>query len=85
VKFQFPARLEAGSASGDGIEITPKMIEAGVSAFLDYDPRFELREDAVEAIFRAMIAISPQGSIKFGSPQEGEAPLFKNISSNCPR
>ena len=35
-------------------EITPEMIEAGVSAFYDYDSRFEEARDAVAAIYLAM-------------------------------
>jgi len=38
------------------IEITPAMIEAGVSQLADYDDRFEGRKDVVASIFRAMIS-----------------------------
>jgi hypothetical protein len=36
------------------IEITPEMIEAGLSAFYDYDSRFEEPRDAIPAIYIAM-------------------------------
>jgi hypothetical protein len=38
------------------IEITPAMIEAGRSAFCDFDSRFEDVEDAVREIYWAMAA-----------------------------
>jgi hypothetical protein len=41
--------------SSDEIEITAAMIAAGVSAFLDFDSRFEGEADAVADIFRAMM------------------------------
>jgi hypothetical protein len=37
------------------IEITPDMIAAGVTAFLDFDGRFESEADAVADIYRAMV------------------------------
>jgi hypothetical protein len=40
----------------DEIKITPSMIEAGVSAFLEYDSRFEREGDAVVSVFQAMVA-----------------------------
>ena len=37
------------------IEITPEMVEAGVSALLDYDSRFEGEDTAVVRVFEAML------------------------------
>jgi hypothetical protein len=45
--------------STDEIEITPEMIEAGVSELCAYDHRFESMEGCVERIFTAMIALYP--------------------------
>jgi hypothetical protein len=45
------------------IEVTPAMIEAGVSAFFDFDPRFEDEEKAVERIFLAMLKAGPAASV----------------------
>jgi len=36
------------------IQITPKMLEAGVSAFVSYDSRVESAEEAVIWIYEAM-------------------------------
>ncbi len=41
--------------SGAEIEITPKMIEAGVLAMSSFDSRFEPEEVAVVRIFRAVL------------------------------
>jgi hypothetical protein len=38
----------------DEIEITKAMLEGGLSEFRAYDRRFDLDEDAVKAIYRAM-------------------------------
>ena len=37
------------------VEITPEMARAGVSAYLAHDPRFSSDEEAVVAVFRAML------------------------------
>lgn len=59
-----PARTVAVSdlseAVAPEIEVTPAMIEAGVSAFLRYDSRFENEECAVEEICRAMVMVEPR-------------------------
>ena len=50
---------KAGTESepdSDEIEITPEMIEAGVSALLDMDESVSREHDVVWNIFRAMIA-----------------------------
>lgn len=39
---------------GRTIKISPAMIAAGVSAFLDYDPRFEGPAEVVASIYEAM-------------------------------
>jgi hypothetical protein len=39
-----------------GVEITPEIIEAGVRAFVDFDPRFQNEEECVTAVYRAMQA-----------------------------
>lgn len=38
------------------VEITPEMIDAGVSAYLDFDLRFGDIEDRVSAVYCAMVA-----------------------------
>lgn len=40
---------------GQEIEVTPEMIKAGVPELLDYDPRYEPPEAAVERLFAAMM------------------------------
>ena len=41
----------------DDVEITPEMIEAGVSALLNHDSRFEVDyDDTIAEIFEAMWA-----------------------------
>ena len=47
------------AAENCGIEITPEMIEVGVSAFLDGDLRFENEASIVLTIFKEMIVRSP--------------------------
>ena len=42
------------------IEVTPKMIEAGVMSLLDYDPDFSNEEDTAVEIFKAMLRLSPR-------------------------
>lgn len=49
-----PARPEAGP-SGDEIEITPEMIEAGVEAYYAADRRVVDTEYVVTAIYQAMV------------------------------
>ena len=39
--------------------VTPAMIEAGVNALFEFDPRFESEEEAVAAIFSAMLIAEP--------------------------
>ena len=39
----------------DKIEITPEMIKAGVTAFLNFDSRFESEVEAVMDIYKAMV------------------------------
>ncbi len=39
----------------DEIEVTPEMIEAGVLEFYSFDNRFDIAEEAVEKILRAML------------------------------
>lgn len=46
------------SSGCNEIEITPAMTKAGVSAFLNYDSRFERESDAVIEIFEAMMAVA---------------------------
>ncbi len=43
--------IEAGAPAKE-IEITPEMIEAGVSILFDYDSRFSNERDIVEKIIR---------------------------------
>lgn len=38
------------------------MIEAGIEALVSYDPRFDLEEEAVVSIFRAMSGASVASS-----------------------
>lgn len=42
------------------LEITPEMIDAGVSALLAGDTRIESEREIVEAIFSAMLRVSGQ-------------------------
>lgn len=37
------------------IEVTPKMIEAGVKVFCSYDSRFDEKEDIVSEMFLSMV------------------------------
>jgi hypothetical protein len=46
-------------APADEIEITSAMMEAGLNEFLSYDDRVGAPQDAVEAIFIAMMRASP--------------------------
>ena len=43
------------------IEITPEMVEAGIAALVAYSPYFDLEEDAVISIYRAMVIAKYQG------------------------
>jgi hypothetical protein len=43
------------AAASVEIEVTPEMVSAGVSAFLEYDSRFENEACVVEEIYRAMV------------------------------
>ena len=45
---------EAAGAPENEIEITPEMVEAGVSEFVKFDRRFDDEEDAVGNIYIAM-------------------------------
>ena len=50
------------AAEPDGeVEITPEMIEAGVSELIEYDSRFESTESAVERIYYAMLNVAAGG------------------------
>jgi len=46
--------------ASEKIEITPKMMAAGVSALLKFNPEFESEEDAVSRIFSLMYHLRPQ-------------------------
>jgi hypothetical protein len=46
---------ESEKTSPDAIEITPTMIQAGMEAFVEHDPRFEGLDEAVIRIFRRMV------------------------------
>ena len=50
----------AAEPAGEG-EITPEMIEVGVSELLNYDSRFESAESAVERIYYAMLNVAAGG------------------------
>lgn len=43
------------------IEITPEMIAAGVPELLNYDPRYEPPEAAVERLFAVMVEAYKRG------------------------
>lgn len=45
-------RLGDGQAGAE-IEVTPEMIEAGVSILFEYDPDFDNERDVVARIYRA--------------------------------
>jgi hypothetical protein len=53
----------AERAASVEIEITPEMIAAGVSAFLEYDSRFENEACVVEDIYRAMVMAKDRHSL----------------------
>jgi hypothetical protein len=53
-----------GAATSAEIEVTPEMIAAGVSAFLEYDSRFENEACAVEDIYRAMVTAKGHHSLE---------------------
>ena len=61
-----PVGLEDDSRSAGApvneIEITPEMIEAGVSILLDYDSRFSNERDIVERIIRL---VETSGEVHF--------------------
>jgi hypothetical protein len=48
------------NAPPDKVEITEEMIEAGISAFLEYDPDYETPREAAEQIYEAMYRLSPE-------------------------
>jgi hypothetical protein len=50
------------------IKITPEMIQAGVEAFVGFDPRFETEEDVVPRVFLAMLTLWPGLPAWAGSP-----------------
>jgi len=54
-----PDAATAEAVAGAPGEITPEMIEAGLVEFLAFDDRFDLEEDAVAKIFRAMFRLLP--------------------------
>ena len=43
----------------DEIEVTPEMIEAGVTELVRFNPDYEAEADAVARIFRAMTVSAP--------------------------
>ena len=45
------------------IEVTPEMIEAGVSELVRFNPDFEREEDAVHRIFQAMFQALHRASL----------------------
>jgi hypothetical protein len=51
VTADVPCEKPAGAPEAE-IEITPEMIEAGISILLDYDPRYSNEKDIVEKIIR---------------------------------
>ena len=60
-----------------GMEITPEMIDAGVSVFVRFDPAGDLATETVAEIFQAMIeardlrqAKKPQGEPQFHQSPE---------------
>lgn len=48
----------------DAIEVTPEMINAGLTEFLRYDPEGQEPEEVVRAIFVAMIAESRNRALR---------------------
>lgn len=60
--------VEIAPASCEEIEITPAMIKAGVSAFLNYDSRFERESDTVFEIFEAMWAARAENAVSTSEP-----------------
>jgi hypothetical protein len=51
------------SIDDDKIEVTGKMIEAGISEYTAGDLRFELPEEIVARIYRAMVRASHKSSV----------------------
>jgi hypothetical protein len=62
MRNEIVGRVESGSTgapdSKNEIEITPVMIEAGLSGLFSYDPKTDIPEEAVTAIFIAMVKAS---------------------------
>jgi hypothetical protein len=54
---QMPRKSKANST--DGIEVTGEMVRAGVYALALHDDRFEIDDDAVIRIYKAMRLASP--------------------------
>jgi hypothetical protein len=52
----------SGDRPAHEIEITPEMIEAGVSVLCAFEPKFETEADAVRHIFGAMMKSRPLAS-----------------------
>ena len=65
----------AGQASAD-IEITPEIIEAGVTAYLECDREFDSYEQIISNVFQAMTEAShaPNRAVSL-SRQSSEIPL----------
>lgn len=51
---------DTGQAGTTEIEVTPAMIEAGVSLFLTYDPEWDDARERVRAILQAALEVSEQ-------------------------
>jgi hypothetical protein len=47
----------------DEIEITPAMIEAGISELSRYNPDYESKDEAVARIYEAMFRFSPYRAV----------------------
>ena len=50
-----PDDTGGAGAPEEEMEVTPKMIKAGVEALIDSDERFELKKQIVERIFISML------------------------------
>jgi len=59
-EHQHSVEGQAGDLPELKIEITPAMIEVGVSELARYNPDYESADDAVARIYESMFWLSPQ-------------------------
>jgi hypothetical protein len=65
--------------STDEIEITPEMIKAGVRAVAGYNPEFELDEDFVMRLYRAMVTAMHNKGVSADLPYDWRVPDLEAV------